>query len=379
MAKRGRKNDLITTAIIALCFAVTIVWMCALIHLAGTSTAAMVDNPLLNGLLGGALGIGAFYVQLCIHEAGHLVFGLLTGYRFGSFRIGSMMWTRRDGRLCCKKFSVPGTAGQCLMQAPEPKAGRTPFVLYNLGGVLLNIVTAVVFAGMFLWLRHVPVFAFALLCLSAIGWYSALVNGLPMHLRMGNNDGANVVAITQNPHRVRDFALQLKVADQLSQGIPVQDMPQEWFELPSPEEMNNSMAAARAVLVCKRLVAQGELQQADQLIAQLLDMEAAIAGVHRTLLICDRIFFELIGQKRPDALAKLLSPRQKKQMRTMQNFPTVLRTNYAIAWLVEKDAVKARKIQRTFEKVAEKYPYQADIAVERKLIASVEGPVSDSA
>ena len=30
-------------------------------------------------------------VQTIIHEAGHLVFGLLTGYHFSSFRIGSFM------------------------------------------------------------------------------------------------------------------------------------------------------------------------------------------------------------------------------------------------------------------------------------------------
>ena len=33
----------------------------------------------------------AMFLQLVIHEAGHLVFGLLSGYRFSSFRIGSFM------------------------------------------------------------------------------------------------------------------------------------------------------------------------------------------------------------------------------------------------------------------------------------------------
>ena len=29
------------------------------------------------------------YIQIIFHEAGHLVFGLLSGYRFVSFRVGS--------------------------------------------------------------------------------------------------------------------------------------------------------------------------------------------------------------------------------------------------------------------------------------------------
>ena len=37
----------------------------------------------------------AGFLQIIIHEAGHLVFGLLTGYKFSSFRIGSFMWIRR--------------------------------------------------------------------------------------------------------------------------------------------------------------------------------------------------------------------------------------------------------------------------------------------
>ena len=33
----------------------------------------------------------AAFLQIIIHETGHLVFGLLSGYRFLSFRIGNLM------------------------------------------------------------------------------------------------------------------------------------------------------------------------------------------------------------------------------------------------------------------------------------------------
>ncbi|MBQ3106858.1 MAG: hypothetical protein IJC51_05275, partial [Eggerthellaceae bacterium] len=38
----------------------------------------------------------AIVLQTIIHEAGHLVFGLVSGYRFSSFRIGSFMWMKTD-------------------------------------------------------------------------------------------------------------------------------------------------------------------------------------------------------------------------------------------------------------------------------------------
>lgn len=44
-----------------------------------------------------------FFLQIIIHETGHMVCGLMTGYRFSSFRIGSFMWMRQDGKICFKR------------------------------------------------------------------------------------------------------------------------------------------------------------------------------------------------------------------------------------------------------------------------------------
>ena len=43
--------------------------------------------------------IVGIYLQTAVHEAGHLVFGLLSGYRFSSYRIGSLMLLRSGGKL----------------------------------------------------------------------------------------------------------------------------------------------------------------------------------------------------------------------------------------------------------------------------------------
>ena len=61
----------------------------------------------------------AFYLQTILHEGGHLVCGLLTGYRFVSFRIGSWMVQRENGRLRFHRYTLAGTAGQCLLAPPE--------------------------------------------------------------------------------------------------------------------------------------------------------------------------------------------------------------------------------------------------------------------
>ena len=54
---------------------------------------------------------GALTLQLIIHEAGHLVFGLATGYRFSSFRVFNLILLKEEGKLRFKKLSLAGTGG----------------------------------------------------------------------------------------------------------------------------------------------------------------------------------------------------------------------------------------------------------------------------
>ena len=57
----------------------------------------------------------AFILQIVLHEGGHLLFGLLSGYRFVSFRIFNWTLIRQEGKFRLKRFGIAGTGGQCLM------------------------------------------------------------------------------------------------------------------------------------------------------------------------------------------------------------------------------------------------------------------------
>lgn len=85
----------------------------------------------------------SIFLQVLLHEGGHLVCGLATDYRFVSFRIFNLTFIRKDGKLCIKRFSLAGTGGQCLLTPPERPLEDIPTTLYNLGGVLANLLTAI--------------------------------------------------------------------------------------------------------------------------------------------------------------------------------------------------------------------------------------------
>ena len=135
-----------------------------------------VDTPNIILLL--IAGVVVFILQVIIHEAGHLVFGLLSGYKFISFRVFDFKVIKdENGKLKIRYERLAGTGGQCLMRAPEYVEGKFKYKLYLLGGVTFNLVFSIVF-----WLV-LP--SYYTLLFALIGFALAFLNLIPM----GFNDG----------------------------------------------------------------------------------------------------------------------------------------------------------------------------------------------
>ncbi len=315
----------------------------------------------------------AMVVQAVIHEFGHMVFGLASGYRFGSFRIFSLMWIKEGDRLRVRRLKLAGTAGQCLMSPPDLKDGKIPVVLYNLGGVIMNLIAGAAFAGLSFLFPQAPALAVFLRFLAAAGALSAAVNGIPIRMGQVDNDGRNVLSMIMDPEAVRAFRLQLKITESLAGGARLRDLPDEWFAVPDDEALSNSIIAASGVFAANRLMDMNRFSEADGLIRHLLSVESGIIGLHRSMMTCDLIVTELLGMNRRSELDGLLTDGQKRFMKAMKRFPSVLRTEYALALLDDRDEEKARRIEEEFDRVAADYPYKGDIEGERELMSIVSG------
>lgn len=307
-------------------------------------------------------------LQIVIHEAGHLVFGLLSGYRFSSFRVGSLMCVKERGRLRFKRLALAGTGGQCLMSPPDLVDGKLPFVWYNLGGSVMNLISGLLFLGLYLLWRDVPYVSFLLLLAGGIGFFYALLNGIPLRLGTVDNDGYHVRSMRKNPAALRAFWIQLKVNESIAEGTLLKDMPDEWFLLPSDRDMKSSLVATIGVFAVSRLVDEHRFQEAYELMEHLLSANTGMIGLHRSLMLCDKIFYELIHENRREELDAVLNKEQKKFMKQMKTFPSVIRTEYAYALLAEKDEKKAEEMLQKFEKAALNYPYPKEIENERRLM-----------
>lgn len=334
------------------------------------------ERPLWEGLLFvGWMMLGIYVAQLLqiiIHESGHLIFGLLTGYGFSSFRILSFMWVRQNDRFVFKRMTLAGTAGQCLLTPPEIKDGKYPYVFYNLGGSLMNLIASVVF-GLLAWVcrdeGYVFVFSMEMVL---IGLAFAITNGLPLCVNGVSNDGYNALSLGKSPEAMRSFWLQLKMNELIAEGIRLKDMPEEWFEVPSDESMKNPMTSVMGVFACNRLMDEQKFEEADALIMRLLSIDSGIIGLYRNMMVNDQIYCELVGRRNPERLDTMQSKQQKKFMKAMKSNPSILRTKYTYALLTGRDEAETRKIRGQFVRAADKYPNAGEVKSERDLIAYAE-------
>ncbi len=129
-------------------------------------------------------------IHIIFHEAGHMIGGFITGYRFLYFRIGSTTLVRTDNGFNIRKLKVPGTGGQCIMVPPEMKDGDYPVVIYNLGGGLLNLIVSLISIIIFKTYNLNPAITGLLEIFAIVGIYIGIVNLVPLNAI--NNDGANI-------------------------------------------------------------------------------------------------------------------------------------------------------------------------------------------
>ena len=330
----------------------------------------------------------AYFLQIIIHEGGHLVFGLLSGYDFCSFRIGNFMWMIEGGKVIYKRYSLAGTGGQCLMAPPDLKDGKVPYVLYNLGGALMNLIAATI-CLIPAWLMDGPLIVkMFLVCMAVAGLLIALLNGIPMQAGMVNNDGQNIVDTGKNRESMYSFWLQMKIGEMQAKGMALKDMPEEWFVLPDEKNMNNAITAARAVFAENRLMEEHRFEESALLCDRILQMEsAAVVGVYRALLNCDRIDCERVGGQDERVVEKWTDKRHQKVMKQMKNHLSVIRTEYAWALFLEnrgageekgkkQTARTADRIRERFELTAAYYPYPADAKCEKNLMETAEKVLS---
>ena len=332
------------------------------------------EGSMIPGLLFAALCAWVTNVLQCaVHEAGHLFFGLASGYRFGFYRIRSFAWIRQEGRVRFRRFSVAGTGGQCLMVPPEFGENGIPYVLYNLGGILLNLLTAALAIYGCLILGEENWYRFIFLVLFAFnGLWMALASGIPVRGKLVESDGRNILVCVRSKEGMRAFWVQLKIAEYMAKGVRIKDMPEEWFRMAENEAVRSAMPGTMTLYSVKRLMDGHRFEEAAEKIEETVEADYPLSSLQRFLLVTDQVFCELVGPQKEEVLDEWNDRKNRSLSEKLERQLSVMRTRYAYALLREKDRKKAEKIRKEFEIGARFYPFRAEVQGEWELMDLAE-------
>ena len=318
----------------------------------------------------------ASFVQTIIHESGHLIFGLITGYKFVSFRIGHFMFIKEKGRLKIKLYNVVGTAGQCLMMPPQWNE-KIPYRLYNLGGCIMNAATALFALAAYFAAGAEGFFALCMAMLAVMGLSMALTNGIPMRVGGISNDGMKAALLGKKENTLRAFWLQLYVNGLIAKGERYRNMPREWFRLPEGEELSDPICCAMGVMLYNFCFDMHEFDEAEQTINYMLNAPGLL-DVEKNELLCELLFLRVLRGAPKEEIDSLLTPKLDKYIKATANYVSRRRLAYAYQLLYLKNYSTAQKCLEVFERTAATYPYSAETENEREIIEIVKQKASVS-
>lgn len=324
------------------------------------SNNGFIDSLILLGLF--LIFFIGYFIHIIIHEAGHLIFGLMTGYSFVSFRVGSFIIVKKNGKLEYKRFNLPGTAGQCLMMPPELNNGRFPFVLYNFGGVIMNLIISLF--GILIGKNLIFPFSIILSTFSLAGIFAALTNGIPMKIGGVPNDAYNVLSIFRDEEARKGFYVQLKVHGLQSQGIRIKDMPYENFTLRDDSDLSNPLNTAMRLMEYNWHLDNMDLENAKRSIDSLIPYFNKIVPLFRFEINCERMFLELIGNCDKSFINRLYDKDLKKYIKAAKFMINKKRLLMSYEAFYSKDKDKALKYYMDLKELAKNYPVKGETDME---------------
>lgn len=323
---------------------------------------------LLVGMLATAVSTAILVVS---HEAGHLIFGLMSGYKFVSFRIFNLTIIRKDGNFGIKRFSIAGTGGQCLLQPPNKPIEKISTAWYNIGGVLVNIIEVIVAVIL------MPLFSNAFLseCLFIfilIGVVLIIFNGIPMKLGGASNDAYNMFALRKNLIAKRGLIDALRINCESQNGRRLKDMPESWFEVPENIDLKNQLEVSIPLSAASRLVDTMDFHVAQKMFEDMYVFKDSIIPIYIKEIVCELIFLRMTNGETAKA-EELLTPDMKRYIDTYRNvMSSKQRILCAIALYLDKDRNKALTIYDSLKSREKEYLLQgeakSDLAITQKIL-----------
>jgi len=190
-----------------------------------------------------ATSLISIFLSTVLHEFGHIITGLVSGYSFIMLRIQNFLWVNASDGIKMKKQSISGVIGQALMAPPENKE-YPPFVLYHLGGILMNVTLAIVslVSSSVILNEFTSVF---LVIFGGVNFLIGVLSGIPN----GVNDGTKLYRGLKSKKQQKQIKQLLIIYKRTIFGAPMDEIAKEVYiddDYPIYHSLNSSMQSVYA-------------------------------------------------------------------------------------------------------------------------------------
>lgn len=340
--------------------------------IAGTFVVYISDGSGLNIVLSSLLVLVFFILSLGLgiifHELGHLVGGLISGYEFLSFRIANLVLVKYNTGYKLKRYSIPGTAGQCLMRPPKNREDF-PYKLYNYGGWIANIMFAIIALLLYSLVKNNVFISGFLLIFSFLQIFFGLSNGIPMYIGLVANDGKTVQVMGENKDVRNSFWNLLEINYFLTNGRTYEEIPLEYLEMPGYKNyITSSIPSFKSLLLMEK----ENYEDALSLIKEVR-RDWSVISVNDHLLKYDEMTCEiLLGRDNPEELKSkidmYLNRETKKLDKVFTNFLNRNRFWIVYYTFVEKDKKKVEIYNKRFNKIGSENPILGEVISEKNIL-----------
>lgn len=311
--------------------------------------------------------IGWSLLHVVIHEFGHLIFGLSAGYSFLSFSIYPFSIIKQDNGYTFSKFNKKGIAGQCLMQPSKNTSSLKSAVIYNLGGVMLNLI---IVALTILLIKIIQPVGYTLLLMRLFyfaGFVLAITNLLPVVMNGIATDGYNTLMLIVDENSLKALNNGLSIYAQTLSGSLYQELPLDYFYLDDTFNLNNPLLSMILFYRTLYLMEIREYDQAYSLMNNSLQSYPKMLPHYKSLLETELIFLDMLSGK------DLLYLENKYEsfyevVKNPNNDLTTLRVKMVYSQFIVKEKSLHEEYSLKYNKLVDSSPYASDKLMAKQFI-----------
>lgn len=254
-----------------------------------------------------------------------------------------------------------------MVPSEKIKNDNIPYFWYNVGGVAVNVLLAVV-SLIVLRFTDLGIISMSFfLMLTFTGLFLALMNGLPLTVNGVSNDGRNIIILARKPEMRLHFLNMMRIAGEMSGGHRLKDMPGEWFTDEPVKNVKDYFILSSRVTYMSLLEDKGYLDKAREIAEELMTFGKKLPQIFALEVGAENVMLELMTTNRRDIVEKLWNKQLQRYTSANSKYsPMKFAVLYAVELIHNNNKEKAETYRQKLEKNMDNFtmPGEAKTALE---------------